>query len=126
MSGKLVPFYNFSSVSSLRLPTSQRIPAVATIAVPRHFSTCAWRQSDDTQNKEKQKPAENEGEQGAMSRKLAEMTEDAMLEGGRSARKNMEQAGFSEDLKKQLEERIAATSFKNDYAAAHSIVNMPV
>jgi hypothetical protein len=54
------------------------------------------------------------------------MTEDAMLEGGRSARRNMEQAGFSEDLKKQLEERIAASSFKNEYAAAHSIVDMPV
>lgn len=127
MSGKLVPFYNLYSVSSLRIPTSQRFPAAATTAVPRHFSTtCAWRQNDDTQNKEKEKPPENEEEQGAMSRKLAEMTEEAMLEGGRSARRNMEQAGFSEDLKKQLEERIAATSFKNDYPAAHSIVNMPV
>lgn len=54
------------------------------------------------------------------------MTEDAMLEGGRSARRNMEQAGFSEDLKRQLEERIAGGSFKNDYAAAHSLVDMPV
>lgn len=61
-----------------------------------------------------------------MSRKLAEMTEDAMLEGGRSARRNMEHAGFSDELKKQLEERIAASSFQSDYAAAHSIANMPV
>ncbi|GIK02320.1 hypothetical protein Aspvir_006369 [Aspergillus viridinutans] len=60
-----------------------------------------------------------------MQRRLSEMTEEAMLEGGRSARRNIEQAGFSEDLKKRLQERIAATAFKNEYPAAHSIVNMP-
>ncbi|RHZ64864.1 hypothetical protein CDV55_103819 [Aspergillus turcosus] len=60
-----------------------------------------------------------------MQRRLSEMTEQAMLEGGRSARKNIEQAGFSEDLKKRLQERIAATAFKNEHPAAHSIVNMP-
>ncbi|PLB55231.1 hypothetical protein P170DRAFT_443083 [Aspergillus steynii IBT 23096] len=60
-----------------------------------------------------------------MARRLSEMTEQAMLEGGRSARKNMEQAGFSEDLKKELEERIAASAFKSEHATAHSIVDMP-
>ena len=54
------------------------------------------------------------------------MTEDAMLEGGRSARRNIDQAGFSEDLKKQLEERVLAASFKNEHAAAFSILDMPV
>lgn len=54
------------------------------------------------------------------------MTEDAMLEGGRSARRNIEHAGFSEELKKQLEERVAAAAFKSEHAAAHSIVDMPV
>jgi len=61
-----------------------------------------------------------------MSRRLAQMTEDAMLEGGRSARRNMEHVGFSEELKKQLEERVAAAAFKSEHAAAHSIVDMPV
>ncbi|OJJ39566.1 hypothetical protein ASPWEDRAFT_169404 [Aspergillus wentii DTO 134E9] len=60
-----------------------------------------------------------------MTRRLSEMAEEAMLEGGRSARKNMQQAGFSEDLKKQLEERIAASSFQSEYPAAHAIVDMP-
>lgn len=54
------------------------------------------------------------------------MTEQAVLEGGRSAHKNIEHAGFSDDLKKQLEERIAATAFKSDHATAHAIVDMPV
>ncbi|KAF7525537.1 hypothetical protein PCG10_004775 [Penicillium crustosum] len=53
------------------------------------------------------------------------MTEDAMLEGGRSAHRNIEQAGFSEELKNELAERIAATSFRSQHAAAHSIVEMP-
>jgi hypothetical protein len=61
-----------------------------------------------------------------MARRLSQMTEDAMLEGGRSARRNLEQAGFSEDLKRQLEERVKAASFKSEHAAAHSILDMPV
>lgn len=54
------------------------------------------------------------------------MSEEAMLEGGKSARKNMQEAGFSEELKKQLEERIAASSFQSEHAQAFSIANMPV
>ena len=61
-----------------------------------------------------------------MARRLSQMTEDAMLEGGRSAQRNMEAAGFSEDLKKQLEERVKAASFKSEFAAEHSILDMPV
>lgn len=61
-----------------------------------------------------------------MSRRLSEMTEEMMLEGGQSARRNMEQAGFSEDLKKRLEEKLAAVSFRNEYPAAHSFLDMPV
>ncbi|KAJ5446494.1 hypothetical protein N7491_002576 [Penicillium cf. griseofulvum] len=60
-----------------------------------------------------------------MGRRLAQMTEDALLEGGRSAHRNFEQAGFSEELKNELAERIAASSFRSQYAAAHSIVEMP-
>src|SRR5437667_12049361 len=38
-------------------------------------------------------------EEGAMSRRLAEMTEQSIAEGGKSTRKNMRYAGFSEELK---------------------------
>lgn len=61
-----------------------------------------------------------------MARRLSQMTEDALLEGGRSARRNIEHAGFSDDLKKELEERVKAASFKSEHAAAHSILDMPV
>ncbi|OJJ47759.1 hypothetical protein ASPZODRAFT_151208 [Penicilliopsis zonata CBS 506.65] len=69
--------------------------------------------------------AEKRHEEGPMARRLSEMTEQAMLEGGKSARRTIDQAGFSEELKKQLEERLAASSFQSDHAAAHSIANIP-
>jgi hypothetical protein len=93
-------------------------------ACPRNqTSSASTAKAEDKQTKDEN---ENEEQDSAMTRRLAQMTEDAMLEGGRSAHRNIEHAGFSEELKKQLEERVAAASFKSEYAAAHSIVNMPV
>jgi hypothetical protein len=70
--------------------------------------------------------AENhaESEQGAMSRRLAEATEDALLEGGRAGRKAVEEAGFSDELKSKLLERIEAAKFKSEHAAAFSEAGM--
>lgn len=65
-------------------------------------------------------------EQGALSRRLAEMTEESLLEGGRSARKNLQEAGFSDDLKRALEEKIKAATFKSDNAQAFSVLDTPV
>ncbi|APA09681.1 hypothetical protein SS1G_06147 [Sclerotinia sclerotiorum 1980 UF-70] len=59
-----------------------------------------------------------EKEQGAMSRRLAEATEDALLEGGRAGRKAVEEAGFSEELKARLLERVEASKFKAENASA--------
>jgi hypothetical protein len=70
--------------------------------------------------------AENhaEQEQGAMSRRLAEATEDALLEGGKAGRKAVEEAGFSDELKSKLLERIEAAKFKSEHAAAFSEIGM--
>ncbi|CEJ54150.1 hypothetical protein PMG11_00472 [Penicillium brasilianum] len=92
---------------------------------PRQQNTATSSAKSQGNHKNDTAPAE-EKEEGAMARRLSQMTEDAMLEGGRSARRNLEQAGFSEDLKRQLEERVKAASFKSEYAAAHSILDMPV
>ncbi|KAL4907271.1 hypothetical protein BDW74DRAFT_176052 [Aspergillus multicolor] len=94
----------------------------------RHFSAVPRRQdAAKTDEGDKRQKTQNgaEKEEGAMSRRLSEMAEQAYLEGGRSARKNISQAGFSEELKKELEERVAAAAFKSEHAAAHSIANMP-
>ncbi|OJI96573.1 hypothetical protein ASPVEDRAFT_121756 [Aspergillus versicolor CBS 583.65] len=94
----------------------------------RSFSALPRRQEAASKPNEDDKPRETQNEpeeEGAMTRRLSEMTEQAILEGGRSTRKNLSHAGFSEDLKKELEERVAAAAFKSDHAAAHSIANMP-
>lgn len=59
-----------------------------------------------------------EKEQGAMSRRLFEATEDAILEGGRAGRKAVEEAGFSEELKARLLERVEASNFRAENTSA--------
>lgn len=119
MSGSRLGVFGVSNVSAICAPRRQ---------IPRYFSTVSRRQTaSKTDEKERVSASGDEPkEEGAMARRLSDMTEQAMLEGGRSARKNMQQAGFSDDLKRELEERIAASSFKNEYAAANSILDMPV
>ena len=116
-----------------RLPTNIRsVSSWCTIGAPiapasRQFSAaCARHQTAKAKAKTDGEDAGKDEPDSAMSRRLAQMAEDAILEGGPSARRNIEHAGFSEELKKQLEERVAAASFKSENAAAYSIVNMPV
>ncbi|KAJ5509518.1 hypothetical protein N7527_011661 [Penicillium freii] len=97
-------------------PASRRFSAACHLNQTSPSPTAKAEDNDGPNEEEKDSP---------MGRRLAQMTEDAMLEGGRSARRNIEQAGFSEELKNELAERIAATSFRSEYAAAHSIVEMP-
>ncbi|KAI9733784.1 MAG: hypothetical protein M1818_007051 [Claussenomyces sp. TS43310] len=53
-----------------------------------------------------------------MSRRLAQATEDALLEGGRAGRKAVEEAGFSEELKARLLERVEAAKFQSEHTAS--------
>lgn len=117
------------------LPTQLRgVSSTCTFRAPiapasRRFSAaCHLNQTSPspTAKAEDKNGSKEEEKDSPMGRRLAQMTEDAMLEGGRSAHRNIEQAGFSEELKNELAERIAATSFRSQYAAAHSIVEMPV
>jgi len=59
-----------------------------------------------------------------MSRRLAEATEDALIEGGRGGRKAVEEAGFSDELKEKLLERIKAANSRSENAAAFSEAGM--
>lgn len=63
---------------------------------------------------------------GAMSRRLEELTEQTIEESGARSKKAFEEAGFSDELKRQLEERIQMSKFKSDNAAAFAQVDMPV
>jgi hypothetical protein len=53
-------------------------------------------------------------EQGAMSRRLGQMTEESLESAGRSARKLVQEAVFDDNLRKQLEERIAESSAQQE------------
>ncbi|KAM4059279.1 DnaJ, subfamily C [Hirsutella rhossiliensis] len=53
-----------------------------------------------------------------MARRLEEATEDALLSGGASGRRAVEDAGFSDELKKKLLEKIADAQFKGQNADA--------
>ncbi|KAF7597059.1 hypothetical protein BBP40_010533 [Aspergillus hancockii] len=119
MSNRHVGAVNLNNISSLCTSKCPR---------PRYFSAVSQRRNADSKAKESNETKRSEDdpkEESAMARRLSEMTEQAMLEGGRSASRNMEHAGFSDDLKKELEERIAATTFRSEHATAHAIANMP-
>ncbi|KAK7546286.1 hypothetical protein JOL62DRAFT_204945 [Phyllosticta paracitricarpa] len=76
-------------------------------------------------NKDGEQRKESE-EKGAMTRRLEELTEEGLVSGGRRAQKAAtEEAGFSEELKKELEERIANASFRSEYAGQIGYANLP-
>jgi hypothetical protein len=75
------------------------------------------RQNDTTMKEEK--------EVGAMSRRLEEMASENLQTGGRSARKAIEESGFSEELKARLEQKIATSSFRSDNASAFAQAELP-
>lgn len=61
---------------------------------------------------------------GAMSRRLAEATEEALLEGGRAGRRAVEDAGFSEELKSRLLEKVEAAKFQSENPTAFAEAGM--
>ncbi|KAL6170338.1 hypothetical protein ACJQWK_03322 [Exserohilum turcicum] len=57
-----------------------------------------------------------EKEEGALTRRLRDMSEEALESGGHGAIKAVEEAGFSPELKAQLEQRIAAANLRSSEA----------
>lgn len=54
------------------------------------------------------------------------MVEETIDTGSKSDRKMMQDVGFSEDLKRKLEERIAQSAFQTDNQQAISVAQLPV
>ena len=69
---------------------------------------------------------ETEGLRGRMSERLAQMTEESIEQGGNVAKRTIQEAGFSEELKRRLEARIEESKFKSENAAAFAQITMPV
>ncbi|KAK3293659.1 uncharacterized protein B0H64DRAFT_426200 [Chaetomium fimeti] len=59
-------------------------------------------------------------EPGPMATRLRQATEDALLTGGRAGRRAIEEAGFSEELKAQLLDKVAGAKFHHEHSAALS------
>jgi len=53
------------------------------------------------------------------------MSEDSLEEGGKAAINAIEEAGFSEYLKQQLQEKIANAKFTSEHAGAYASANIP-
>ncbi|KAK1979007.1 hypothetical protein LZ30DRAFT_691007 [Colletotrichum cereale] len=64
-------------------------------------------------------------EKGAMSRRLEEATEEALLTGGRAGRRAVEDAGFSEELREKLLDKVQTAQFRSKYASAFAEASMP-
>lgn len=87
---------------------------------PKRTTGSSRSQSNEQRNREDEKAF------GAMSRRLSEMTEDTVEHGGRAARKALDEAGFSEELKRRLEAKIADSNFRNENPVAFAQLDMPV
>ncbi|TDZ39359.1 hypothetical protein C8035_v003342 [Colletotrichum spinosum] len=72
-----------------------------------------------------QKSNKPEEEKGAMSRRLEEATEDALLSGGRAGRRAVEDAGFDAELKERLLDKVKTAQFRSEFASAFAEAEMP-
>ena len=122
-----------------------RVPHVCTLCAKRlwqtHASDSLWRalrhysqaatqqQTQGEQDGNRRGSIDESGstsEKGAMSRRLEDMTEESIREGGRGARKSMADAGFSEELKEALLAKLEDGKFRSENPSAFTEVTMPV
>ncbi|KAF2276654.1 uncharacterized protein EI97DRAFT_432899 [Westerdykella ornata] len=82
--------------------------------------------TDNREDKEDEiEETKQDKDEGAMTRRLRDMSEEALLSGGRSSQKAVSEAGFSEELRKQLEERIASAQFRAEHRSAFTEAQLP-
>lgn len=81
---------------------------------------------DNVETTEYEEVDEKKKEGGRMSERLSQMTEEFTERGDREVKKAISEGGFSEELRKKLEARIQASTFRNENPAAFAEINMPV
>lgn len=65
------------------------------------------------------------GDPGAMSRRLEEATEEALLTGGIAGQRAIEHAGFSDELKERLLDKVKDAKFRKQFSGAFAQAEMP-
>lgn len=87
----------------------------------RRFADAATQRQDgidkQEQGEEQQIKVKDGEDEGAFTRRMRSMSEEALESGGHSARKAVEEAGFSAELKAQLEQRIASAALNTSEAS---------
>ncbi|RMZ79960.1 hypothetical protein DV738_g3025, partial [Chaetothyriales sp. CBS 135597] len=108
------------------LRSQKRLAALSvTCHAPRRALASSPPLSDAAEKRNQNASAGEEKEPGALSRRLAEMAEETIDSGSKGDRKLMQGMALSDDLKKQLEERIAQASFKAENQQALSQASTP-
>ncbi|KAJ0124343.1 hypothetical protein J7T55_005681 [Diaporthe amygdali] len=103
-------------------PVPQLLPAISN-ATLRAYSEGAGAPKADSNAPEasnNNKPDSNASkpEPGPMARRLEEATEEALLMGGRAGRRAIEDAGFNEELKQRLLDKVADAKFREEHAVS--------
>ncbi|OIW25778.1 hypothetical protein CONLIGDRAFT_504168 [Coniochaeta ligniaria NRRL 30616] len=108
-----------SLASTITLPTSRQLTRWSSSFASRASQPRSEQTESSDPSKTQAATPDQEPEQGALSRRLQEATEEALLTGGRSGQRAvLEESGFSEELKDRLLARVANAKFKSDNAAA--------
>lgn len=101
----------------LRIKRPRNRLVAGQLATRRLFADAATQRKDvsdkQEQGEEQKLAAKDEENEGAFTRRMRAMSEEALESGGHGARKAVEEAGFSAELKAQLEQRIAAASLQS-------------
>ncbi|KAI8165097.1 hypothetical protein K4K49_002749 [Colletotrichum sp. SAR 10_70] len=113
-------FTRTSFVCGRCLRNTNRIEPRIRVA-PRFYSSERAAEAAETQQKQDGPPKEK----GAMSRRLEEATEEALLTGGRAGRRAVEDAGFDQELKEKLLDKVQTAKFRSDFASAFAEAEMP-
>lgn len=82
--------------------------------------------NDDVESKSTSEASVQGQAEGRMVGRLMQMTDEMIEQGGRSAKKAIEEGGFSEELKKKLEARLQESSFRSENTAAFAQASLPV
>ena len=114
-----------TSISVLRIAPATRRRYAQSSAVHKDDERTDASGAVRAEGRENRKPDGKPDEDGAMTRRLRDMSEEALETGGRGAQRTVSEAGFSEDLKKQLEERIASATFRAEHRNAFAEAELP-
>ncbi|RDA86467.1 hypothetical protein CP532_3629 [Ophiocordyceps camponoti-leonardi (nom. inval.)] len=114
-----------TSVARIRLGCrSNWGPAAAQMSSRAAHSTAPEHDQHQSRRRLSDSPETEKGP-GPMTRKLEEATEEAMLSGGTAGRRAVEEAGFSDELKQRLMEKMADAKFREEHKAAFVQAGLP-